>query len=132
VLEQGITLESMVQNLEVANKERDKVLADLEALRRCLRMGNYFPKTEDKLSWLGWVHGLSDRLDMVSTAWRALRETVATLVEQADAVNASLERFKIISARPIGGPTECTTWGDIDQMLECTNHHSKDRSGKID
>jgi cephalosporin hydroxylase len=53
VLEQGITLESMVQNLEVANKERDKVLADLEALRRCLRMGNYFPKTEDKLSWLG-------------------------------------------------------------------------------
>jgi hypothetical protein len=68
----------------------------------------------------------------VSTAWRALRETVATLVEQADAVNASLERFKIISARPIGGPTECTTWDDIDQMLECTNHHSKDRSGKID
>jgi hypothetical protein len=45
-------------------------------------------------------------------------------------VNASLERFKIISARPIGGPTECTTWGDIDQMLELTNHHSKDRSGQ--
>jgi hypothetical protein len=47
-------------------------------------------------------------------------------------VNASLERFKIISARPIGGPTECTTWSDINQMLERTNHHSKDRSGKID
>jgi hypothetical protein len=77
-------------------------------------MGNYFPKAEDKLSWLGWVHRLSDKLDMVSTAWRALRETAATLVEQADAVNASLERFKIISARPVGGPMGCTTWGDID------------------
>jgi hypothetical protein len=69
---------------------------------------------------------------MVSTAMRALREIAAMSVEQADAVNALLERFKIISARPIGGPTECTTWGDIDQMLERTNHHSKDRSGKID
>jgi hypothetical protein len=46
---------------------------------------------------------------MVSTAMRALRETVATSVEQANAVNASLERFKIISARPVGGSTECTT-----------------------
>jgi hypothetical protein len=27
---------------------------------------------------------------------------------------------------------ECTIWGDIDQKLECTNHHSKDRSEKID
>jgi hypothetical protein len=132
VLEQGATLESVVQKLEVANKERDKALANLEALQRCLRMGNYFPKTEDKLSWLGWVHQLSDRLDMVSTAWRALRETAAPSVEQADAVNASLERFKIISARPVGGPTECTIWGDIDEMLERTNFHSKDRSGKID
>jgi hypothetical protein len=50
VLEQGATLESVVQKLKVANKEQDKALADLEALRRCLRMGNYFPKTEDKLS----------------------------------------------------------------------------------
>jgi hypothetical protein len=132
VLEQGATLESVVQKLEVANKERDKALADLEALRRCLHMENYFPKTEDKLSWLGWVHRLSDRLDMVSTAWQALRKNVVTSVEQVDAVNASLERFKIISARPVGGPTECTTWGDIDQMLEHTNHYSKDRSGKID
>jgi hypothetical protein len=56
----------------------------------------------------------------VSTAMRALQETAATSVEQADAVNASLERFKMISARPVGGPTECTTWGDIDQMLERT------------
>jgi hypothetical protein len=47
-------------------------------------------------------------------------------------VNALLKRFKIISARPVGGPMECTTWGDIDQMLERMNHHSKDRSGKID
>jgi hypothetical protein len=34
----------------------------------------------------------------VSTVWWALRETVATSVEQADAVNASLETFKSISA----------------------------------
>jgi hypothetical protein len=32
----------VVQKLEVANKEQDKALADLEALRRCLRVGNYF------------------------------------------------------------------------------------------
>jgi hypothetical protein len=118
VVEQGATLESVVQKLEVANKERDKALADLEALRSCLLTENYFPETEDKLSWLGWVHRLSDRGYMVSTAMRVLQETAATSVEQADAVNASLERFKMISARPVGGPTECTTWGDIDQMLE--------------
>jgi hypothetical protein len=47
-------------------------------------------------------------------------------------MNALLERFKIISARPVDGSTKCTTWGDIDQMLEYMNHHSKDRSGKID
>jgi hypothetical protein len=56
VVEQGAILESVVQKLGVANKERDKVLADLEALRSCLHVGNYFPETEDKLSWLGWVH----------------------------------------------------------------------------
>jgi hypothetical protein len=32
VLEQGAILESVVQKLEVANKERDKALTDLEAL----------------------------------------------------------------------------------------------------
>jgi hypothetical protein len=89
--------------LEVANKEQDKALADLEALRSCLLMENYFPETEDKLSWLGWVYRLSDRGYMVSIAMRVLRETAATSVEQADAVNASLERFKMISARPVGG-----------------------------
>jgi hypothetical protein len=52
VVEQGATLESVVQKLEVANKERDKALANLEALRSCLRVENYFPETEDKLSWL--------------------------------------------------------------------------------
>jgi hypothetical protein len=67
-----------------------------------------------RISWLGWVHRFCDRIDMVNTAWRALRETAATLVEQADVVNASLERFKIISTRHVGGPTECTTWDDID------------------
>jgi predicted nuclease with TOPRIM domain len=81
VLEQGATLESVVQKLEVANKERDKALANLEALRKCLRMRNYFPKTEDKLSWFGWVHRLSDRGYMVSTAMRAFRETAAMSVE---------------------------------------------------
>jgi hypothetical protein len=98
VLEQGATLESMVQKLEVANKEQDKALTDLEALKKCLHMGQYFPKSEHQLSWLGWVHQFSDKIDMVSTAWRALQEAIATSVEQADAVNASLERFKIISA----------------------------------
>jgi hypothetical protein len=105
---------------------------DLETLRSCLRVGNYFPKTKDKLSWLGWVHRLSDRGYMVNTAMRTLRETIAMSIEQADAMNSSLERFKMISTQPVGGSTECTTWGDIDQIMERTNHHSKDRSGKID
>ena len=46
-------------------------------------------------------------------------------------MNTSLERIKIISTRLVGGFTECTTWEDIDQMLERTNHHSKDRLEKI-
>ena len=81
-------------------------------------MGQYFPKSEDKLSWLGWVHQLSVRREMVCTAIQVLRETVATSVEQADAVNASLERFKIIGPRPVGEPKECTAWGDI---VRCWN-----------
>jgi hypothetical protein len=72
MLEQGATLESVVQKLEVANKERDKALMDLEALQKCLRMGHYFPKTIKQISGLGWVHQFSDRGHMVSTAWRAL------------------------------------------------------------
>jgi hypothetical protein len=51
VVEQGATLESVVQKLEVANKERDKALADLEALRSCLRMGTIFQKL--KINYLG-------------------------------------------------------------------------------
>jgi hypothetical protein len=69
---------------------------------------------------------------MVCTAIQALQESAAMSVEEGNAVNALLERFKIINARLVGRPTECITWGDIDQMLERTNHHSKDRSGKID
>jgi hypothetical protein len=68
---------------------------------------------------------------MVCTAIQALQESAAMSVEEGNAVNALLERFKIINARLVGRPTECITWGDIDQMLERTNHHSKDRSGKI-
>jgi hypothetical protein len=51
---------------------------------------------------------------MVSTMWRVLREIAATSVEQANTMNALLERFKIISPQLVGGPTECTTWDDID------------------
>jgi hypothetical protein len=71
----------VVQKLKVTNKERDKALVDLEALRSCLRMGNHFLETEDKLSWLDWVHRLNDRGYMVSTTMRALRETAATSVD---------------------------------------------------
>jgi hypothetical protein len=56
VLEQAGTLESVVQKLGVANKERDEARMELEALRRTLHMGQYFPRTEDQLSWLVLVH----------------------------------------------------------------------------
>jgi hypothetical protein len=39
VLEQGATLESVVQKLEVVSKEQDKAMTDLEALQKYLRMG---------------------------------------------------------------------------------------------
>jgi hypothetical protein len=61
MLEQGGTSESVVQKLGVANKERDEARMELEALQRTLCMGQYFPKTEDQLSWLGWVHRFNDR-----------------------------------------------------------------------
>jgi hypothetical protein len=47
MLEQGATLESMVQKLEVGNKKRDKALANLEALQKCLRIEHYFLETEE-------------------------------------------------------------------------------------
>jgi hypothetical protein len=88
----------VVQKLGVANKERDEAQMELEALLRTLRMGQYFPRTKDQLSWLGYVHRFNDRGHMVSSTMRALRESAATSVEEGNAVNASLERFKIISA----------------------------------
>ena len=36
ILEQGATLELVVQKLEVINKEQDKAMTDLEALQKCL------------------------------------------------------------------------------------------------
>ena len=62
----------VTQKLEVANKELDKALMDLKAMERCLHMRQYYPKFKDKLSWLGWVHWLSDRGEMVCTAMQAL------------------------------------------------------------
>jgi hypothetical protein len=46
-------------------------------------------------------------------------------------VYASLEKFKTISERCIGGSTEVTTWGDIDYMFKQTNHYRKERSRNI-
>ena len=132
VLEHGATIESVIQKLEVANQERNQALEKLEALERCLRLGQYKPKCEEHLSWLGWVHWLSDKEEMVNTASRALRDNAHTSIERADAALASMERFKMINARSARGPGECTTWSDMDQMLERTNHHLKERSGKID
>jgi hypothetical protein len=47
-------------------------------------------------------------------------------------MQALLEKVKIISEQCIGGSTKFTTWGDIDHMLQCTNHYRKDKSGNID
>jgi hypothetical protein len=55
VLEQGGTLELVVQNFWVSNKERDEARMELEALQRT-HMRQYFLRIEDQLSWLGWVH----------------------------------------------------------------------------
>jgi hypothetical protein len=122
----------VVQKSGVANKERDEARMELEALQSTLHMGQYFLRSEDNLSWLGWIHRFNNKGHIVSIAMWALRENATTLVKEGNAVNASLERVKIISARPVGGPMECTTWDDIDQMLQRTNHYSKDRSGKMD
>jgi hypothetical protein len=54
------------------------------------------------------------------------------LLEEGNAVYASLEKFKTISERSVGEPTKFTTWDDIDHMFQRVNHYTKDRPGNID
>jgi hypothetical protein len=65
VLVQGKTLELVLQKLEVTIKERNEARMQLDSLQRTLGMGQYKPRSDETLSWLGWVHQLNNREDMV-------------------------------------------------------------------
>jgi hypothetical protein len=69
---------------------------------------------------------------MVSAALQKLGGCGATLIEEGNAIHASLERFKTTSERCPSRTTKFTTWGDVDHMLQRTNHYTKDRSRNID
>ena len=67
-VESAEEMESLLWKLEVANKERDEARAELEALRRTLRMVDDTPCNENIMPWLGWVHRLQDTETLISKA----------------------------------------------------------------
>ena len=67
-IESAEEMESLLQKLEVANKERDEAQGELEALRRTLRTVDDTVWNENTMSWLGWVHRFQDRETLISKA----------------------------------------------------------------
>ena len=125
-------MESVLQELEVAKKERDAARAELESLRRTFAMVDDIPSHENVMPWLAWVHRLQDRETMVSKASNSLKKDAARSNASRELLEASLERFKNTSAKEGRERTECTVWGDVVEMMDRTNYHRKGMSKDVD
>ena len=128
----GDDTKSLLQKLEVANKERDEARLELEALRRTLTTVDYTPSHENTMPWLGWVHRLQDRETMVSKAQYDLKKIAAKSQEACELVDTSLERFKNFVGVRGYEATNVTIWGDVVGMMDRTNHVRKEKEGDID
>jgi RING-H2 zinc finger domain len=124
--------ESVLQKLEVANKERDEARAELESLQRTLTKVDYTPCQKTTMPWLGWIHRLQDRETMVSKAQHDLKKYAAESKVSCELVESSLERFKNIIGQRGHEPTKVTIWGDIAEMMDRTNYYRKGKSEGID
>jgi len=131
IVECGQEMESVLQKLELANKERDEARAELETLRRTLRSVDDTPCNENTMPWLGWVHRLQDRETMVSKAQHDLKKYAAESQVSCQLVETSLERFKNVIGQRGHEPTKVTIWGDVAEMMDRTNYHRKGKGNGI-
>lgn len=125
-------MESVLQELEAANKERDAARAEVESLRRTFAMVDDIPSYENAMPWLAWVHRLQDRETMVSKASNSLKRNAARSNASRELLEASLERFKNTIGNGGRERTETTIWGDVQHMMDRTNYHRKEMSKDID
>jgi hypothetical protein len=125
-------MESVLQKLEVASKERDAARAELESLRKTFALVDDTPSDQNVMPWLAWVHRLLDREIIVSKASNSLKKHAAGSRASRELLEASLERFKKAIGDRGREPTEITIWGDAVEMMDRTNYHRKGTSKDID
>ena len=82
---------------------------------------------------MGYVYQLLDVDQMLNTELQnLLKQTAVPDFIEAALKWATIRRHETILNRRLGGPTEFTVWGDIDQMMHWTNHFQNDKSGKVE
>ena len=114
-------MESLLQKLEVANKEMDEARAELEALRRTLTTVDDTPCNENTMPWLGWVHRLQDTETLISKAQHDLKNYAAKSGASCELVDTTLKRFKSTIGERGHGSRRVTIWSDIGEMMERTD-----------
>ena len=125
-------MESLLQKLEVANKERDEARAELEALRRTLTTVDDTPCNENTMPWLGWVHRLQDRETLISKAQHDLKKYAVKSGASCELVDTTLKRFKSTIGERGHESKRVTIWSEIGEMMERTNYAQLGKRNAID
>ena len=131
-MESAEEMESLLQNLEVANKERDEARAELEALRRTLTMVDDTPCNENTMPWLGWVHCLQDTKTLISKAQHDLKKYAAKSGASCELVDTILKRFKSTIGERGQGSGRVSIWSEIGEMMERTDYARLGKSNALD
>ena len=131
-VESAEEMESLLRKLEVANKERNKARAELEALRRTLTMVDDTPCNENTMPWLGWVHRLQDTETLISKAQHDLKKYAAKSGASYELVDTTLKRFKSTIGECGHGSRRVTIWSDIGEMMECMDYARLGKRNAID
>ena len=93
-MEQSKDVESLLQELEMAKKEKDEAQDELQKLKSTLQMVDNAPCNEETMLWLGWVHKLSDKETILSKAQHDLKKCAAIPRALEDVIGSSLQQFK--------------------------------------
>ena len=75
--------------------------------------------------WLGWVHKLRGKETIVSKAQHDLKKCATALRVFEDVICLSLRQFNHAIAKSGHNTTKITIWGDVEEMMESTIHHTK-------
>jgi hypothetical protein len=125
-------LEELKHQLEEAIEAKVSVESELNRLKLSLNLEKLMPSSGLESRWLAWVQKLQDKPSVVSRAMVGLQTLAMESIENCNAIESSLNRFKtIFDQHPSKGYTEITCWGDMDAMFERLNHTKKDEDTHI-